>query len=210
MGVQVGLVRHSQRHGQREEEKRPEIQRSVSVSPRHFGLFTAVAAPANMAVSYIDTHNAIYHPYIMRRRGSKNFGGEPAATRRGRPAPRARRRGGRGRGGRGRGGGARPSPHRQWSSPQGPPAGSGAGGRRRRRGARRWRGVGCGGAVLINLGKFWHKLRVWPGCARGGAGGGPCQPRAALRAARAPPPSRPPLTSGRAFTPPPISMENTC
>lgn len=26
VGVQVGLVRHSQRHGQREEEKRPEIQ----------------------------------------------------------------------------------------------------------------------------------------------------------------------------------------
>lgn len=48
VGVQVGLVGHSQRHGQRgeqeeEEERRPEIHRSVSASPRHFGLFTAVA-----------------------------------------------------------------------------------------------------------------------------------------------------------------------
>ena len=90
VGVQVGFVRHSQRHGQREEERRPDgIQRSVSASPRHFGLFTAGAAPANMAVSYIDTHNAIYHPYIMRRRRSRNFGGEEAAAR---PAPRAPRR----------------------------------------------------------------------------------------------------------------------
>lgn len=34
-----------------------------------------------MAVSYIDTHNAIYHPYIMRRRRSQNFGGDEAAAR---------------------------------------------------------------------------------------------------------------------------------
>lgn len=80
-----------------------------------------------MAVSYIDTHNAIYHPYIMRRRGSKNFGGdEAAATRRGRPAPRAPRRGGSAEGA--RRGGAAAIPSQTMELPSGTPPGEEPGG----------------------------------------------------------------------------------
>lgn len=170
-----------------------------------------------MAVSYIDTHNAIYHPYIMRRRGSKNFGGDEAATRRGGPAPRAPRGGGGAEGARRRGV-PRPSPHRQWSSPQGrrrERSRAGRGGRAGgRRGARRRREGGGGkeekrGGVLINFGKFWHNFSFKSALpAPGGAGGaasGPCQGRkaeASLRVARLSLPSRllppppPHLTSG--------------
>lgn len=164
-----------------------------------------------MAVSYIDTHNAIYHPYIMRRRGSKNFGGDEAAA----TAAAARRPAHLGAEGarRGRGGGEpRPSPPRQWSSPQG----------RRRERSRAGRGGRAGGGeagggrrggVLINFGKFWHKFSLNRRCLRRAARGGrgSCQEKGGRVPQGGPSVAASPLTSHLSFIPclpQLISMEN--
>lgn len=160
-----------------------------------------------MAVSYIDTHNAIYHPYIMRRRRSQNFRGDEAAARRPPPPPRAPRRGGGAEGARRRGGAAAiPSQTMELPSGTPPPEEPGRGGREggerrgeeaveERRGGERE--PERGGGVLINFAKFGRKLRLRRGPARAVRG------RAAAPRPHSPGPALPPTHT-------PISVENTC
>lgn len=69
-------------------------------------------------------------------------------------------------------------------------------------------GVAGGEGVLINFGKFWHKLRVLAGLCPWRALSAPGVPQGAAAFPASPLPQ-----SGRSlpgFPPAPISMENTC